>query len=195
MKVSYSVVSSDVNIILAKMICSPDIKWEYIVNFIQSVSHDSEIFVDYNSLLVDVCCYRTETDIKQFINSCTDLGVIASNGSTPIMFIAQRGFIDIAKYMVDKGVDLYARNKDKYDVLYFAGSSTASNDMYVYIKEVTHIYKKDPKELAAEHQQLIHQTNSLNKKVDMLTQLLSTIAVESSDDQRPRKKACKIDIA
>ena len=128
----------------------------------------SENSIDVNEILIHIC-YKDEdpsTEVIQFlIDNGADINYqCKKHGSTPIMYLAQRGKTNQVKYLINMGADLFIINKGEKDVFFFAHQGTISTKVLLENTKLAPIFKN----LKKENQELKEENDFLKSVVKNL---------------------------
>lgn len=102
---------------------------------------------------------------------------LPKNGSTLLMCVAQSGYCDVAKFLLNKGANIYIKNiagKTCFDYAEEKGGS---------MKVLFENYKRDfeKNELMKKNEALERQCMAMNEKMDALFQMLGQMNISADD--------------
>jgi ankyrin repeat protein len=107
-------------------------------------------------------------------------------GSTPIMYAAQEGHMNIVTVLLEHGADITIKNSSGNDVYYYAKDSKKV-DISIIIKEFQD--KKEKEELLMKNMLLEQQCQDMNNKLNYLLGAFEKMQVNVPDDFTHKK--CK----
>jgi hypothetical protein len=190
MKDSVANITTEVDIIISKMICSI-IPWELVVQFCDRVADNAITSEHFHKemLLTDVAKCRMSEDIIWFAEKCDNVNECANNGSTPLMFACQRGLLDTARYLIDnRNADVIRKNRAGQTALDYA-RQTQNSELVKYIDDCMTYYKGDNDELLLKQQQEFSvKQDKLQAQMDKLTMLLNEVGIDEDITQLKHKK-------
>jgi ankyrin repeat protein len=90
-----------------------------------------------SSPLLMVCVMETFNPdlIRLFVEMGANVNYQSSHGSTPIMYLAEFGALEMVKYLVGKGADYKIRNARRNDIVYYAKLSGVQ-EMFQYASDL-----------------------------------------------------------
>lgn len=90
--------------------------------------------LDIDGLLIIACCKGEENLIKKLLEMGANIEARSIGGSTPIMFLAQRDMIDVFKYFIENGANIFALNILNNDCIHY---SIKQGKIYKFIMELS----------------------------------------------------------
>lgn len=186
--------------VLSTLIRSRDVPNDLLVSFLKIAIDEHIDQINLELLLLMACYVGHENTIKFLVERGANINAKSYLGSTPIMFLAQRGNSEMVKYFIDKGADLKIINIYNSDLYYFAKESNDSKTIEIAEKYATkkkpikpidifqlvEEFKQKNEELAKKNEELITELTKLQNTVPDCTN-----QAETKQTQHKEKKVEK----
>jgi ankyrin repeat protein len=101
-----------------------------IINMLEKYKYND---LELDGLLIIACWKGTEKVIKYLLGLKANINARSRLGSTPIMFLAQRDWLEMFKYFVENGSDLNMCTHKGHGCSYFAKSRKGNFRVAEYI--------------------------------------------------------------
>jgi len=159
--------------------CFPNDIIQYIY---QNLSQSNQF--DINSIWPEVFHHTVES-IKILLQFGANINYrMPDTGSSPIMYSAQGGYINIVTVLLEHGADLTIKNNSDKDVYYYAKESNKV-DLPILIKEFQD--KKEKEELVKKNMLLEQQCQDMNNKLNYLLGAFEKMQMSVPDDMTHKK--------
>lgn len=148
---------------------------------------DQNTTLDLDNLLI-LACYNSSDQnlIKKLLLLGANKEAMSLYNTTPVMLIAKRDWLEMFKYFVEIGSDIFP--KDRNDAEHYAKNAN-KRQIYNFIQEIKSNNMKANMEFLKEKELILKKSEELENKVNFLMQQLATIQLNyESNDNRIRKK-------